>query len=228
MILYWLDYFIIGTYIAQMFQIFFYSLPSAGSSCEMLFNMKKKTGLASRHPGARIIQSKPKMVIAVSATLAVLVVSMVPILTLLFPELNPYLLPLVGTPSPGLSLISAGLLVSGNSLTYIAVATLKAHVRFHDFGEATRLYTAGIYGYVRNPITLGLAAIFTGFVLARPSIVMLLGLVIFLLNAKYRIKMEEIYLENSFSDEYIQYKADVGKYFPKIRAGIKPQIFKKS
>lgn len=226
--MHWLDYFIIGTYVAQTFQIFFYSLPSAGSTCEMLFNLKKKTGPASQHPGLGIIQSKPKMVITVATTLAVLAVSMVPILTLLFPELNPYLLPLVRTPSPGLSLFSAGLLLLGNSLTYIAVATLKAHVRFHDFGEATRLYTAGIYGYVRNPITLGLATIFTGFVLARPSVVMLLGLVIFLLNAVYRIKMEEVYLEKTFGDEYRQYRREVATYLPKIQSRFKPQIFKKS
>lgn len=226
--MHWLDYFIIGTYIAQAFQIFFYSVPSAGSTCEMLFNLKKKSGAAKRHPAAGVIQSKPRMVITVSATLAVLVVSMVPILTLLFPELNAYLWPLTKMPSLGLSIISACLLISGNSLTYIAVATLKAHVRFHDFGEATRLYTEGIYGYVRNPITLGLAAIFAGFVLARPSIVMLLGLIIFLLNAGYRIKMEEIYMGNSFSDEYLQYKANVGKYFPKVQTGVKTKMFKNS
>ena len=226
--MYWLDYFIIGTYIAQAFQIFFYSLPSAGSTCEMLFNLKRKKGPANRHPGVRIIESKAKMVITVAATLAVLAASMVPVLTLLFPELTPFLLPLIKSPSPGLSLISAGLLVSGNGLTYIAVATLKAHVRFHDFGEATRLYTAGIYGCVRNPITLGLAAIFTGFVLARPAVVMLLGLVIFLLNAGYRIKMEEVYLEKAFGDDYRQYKREVGKYFPKFQTGFIPRIFKKS
>ena len=196
----WLDYFIIATYIAQIFQICFYAVPSAGSTCEMLFNLKKKS---------------------VAATLAVLVVSMVPLLTLLFPKLNAYLLPLIKMPSLGLSIISACLLISGNSLTYIAVATLKTHVRFHEFGETAQLHTAGIYRYVRNPITLGLAAIFTGLLLARPSVVMLLGWVIFLLNAAYRIKMEEVYLERSFSDDYLQYKQEVGRYFPKIRSGIK-------
>ena len=219
--MHWLDYFIIGTYIAQAFQIFFYAVPSAGSTCEMLFNLKKKSGAAKRHPAAGVIQSKPRMVITVAATLAVLVVSMVPILTLLFPELNAYLWPLTKMPSLGLSIISACLLISGNSLTYIAVATLKAHVRFHEFGETAQLHTAGIYRHIRNPITLGLAAIFTGLLLARPSVVMLLGWVIFLLNAAYRIKMEEVYLERSFSDDYLQYKKEVGRYFPKIRSDIK-------
>jgi protein-S-isoprenylcysteine O-methyltransferase Ste14 len=219
--MHWLDYFIIATYIAQIFQICFYAVPSAGSTCEMLFNLKKKSGAAKRHPAAGVIQSKPRMVITVAATLVVLVVSMVPILTLLFPKLNAYLLPLINMPSLGLSIISACLLISGNSLTYIAVATLKAHVRFHEFGETAQLHTAGIYRHIRNPITLGLAAIFTGLLLARPSAVMLLGWVIFLLNAAYRIKMEEVYLERSFSDDYLQYKQAVGGYFPKIRSGIK-------
>ena len=226
--MHWPDYFIIGTYIAQTFQIFFYSVPSAGSTCEMLFNLKKKSRVSNRHPAALVIQSKLKIVITAAVTLAVLVASMAPILTLLFPKLDPYLFPLMKTPSLGLSIISVCLLISGNSLTYIAVATLKAHVCFHNFGETVQLHTAGIYRHVRNPITLGLAAIFTGFVLARPSVVMLLGLAIFLLNAGYRIKMEEVYLERTLSDDYLQYKNNVGKYFPKIKAGIKSQIFKNS
>jgi protein-S-isoprenylcysteine O-methyltransferase Ste14 len=221
MSLHWLDYFIIGTYIAQTFQIFFYSVPSAGSTCEMLFNLKRKSTSLKRHPGAAVIHSTPKMIGTTTATLAVLATSIIPLLTVLFPEMNRYLLPFINIPpSSGLAIISAGLLLPGNSLTYIAVATLKAHVRFHEFGETVQLHTAGIYRHIRNPITLGLAAIFTGFVMARPSVVMLLGLIIFLLNAGYRIKMEEVYLERTFSDDYLQYKNNVAKYFPKIHRGL--------
>ena len=114
------------------------------------------------------------------------------------------------------SIISAGLLLLGNILTYIAVATLRAHVSFHEFGETTRLYTAGIYRAVRNPITLGLAIIFSGFVLARPAVVPLVAMILFLLNAHYRINMEEVYLEKRFGNEYRRYQAVVGKYFPKM------------
>ena len=227
--MHWLDHFIIATSVAQIYQICFYAVPSAGSTLEMLLNLKRKSISTAHHPSGAIIHSPPKMIVSAAATLAVLVASMIPLLTALFPELNHYLLPFLSLPPPSvLAIISAGLLLLGNGLTYIGVATLRAHVSFHDFGEATRLYTAGIYGYVRNPITLGLAAIFTGFVLARPSAVMLLGLVIFLLNAGYRIKMEEIYMENSFGREYLRYKADVGKYFPKFQTGVKTKIFKNS
>jgi len=215
--MHWLDYLIIATYIAQACQIIFYAVPSAGSTFEMFFNLKKKSNDKHPHPAADIRQSRSRMFISAAVTLAVLAVSMIPLLSLLFPELNPYFLPLTQTSLPALSIISAGLLIAGNSLTFIAVATLRAHVRFDEFGETVRLYTAGIYGFIRNPITMGLAAIFAGFVLARPSVALLLGMIIFLLNTEYRIKMEEVYLQTAFSNKYLQYRNNVGKYFPKIR-----------
>ena len=215
--MHWLDYLIIATYIAQACQIFFYAVPSAGSTCEMFFNLKKKSIVTHPHPAAGVRQAGSRMFISAAVTLTVMAVSMIPLLSLLFPELNPYFLPLSQTSLPVLSIISAALLIAGNSLTFIAVATLRAHVRFDEFGETVRLHTSGIYGYMRNPITLGLATISAGFVLARPSVALLLGMTIFLLNAEYRIKMEEVYLQTAFRDKYPQYRNNVGKYFPKFK-----------
>jgi protein-S-isoprenylcysteine O-methyltransferase Ste14 len=225
--MHWLDYFIIATYVAQVYQIFFYAAPSAGSTREMLLNRKRNSSSMKHHPGAAIIDSTPKMIVTAITTLAVLAASMIPLATILYPELNRYFLPFSKMPpASGTAIISTGLLLLGNGLTYIGVATLRAHVRFHDFGEATRLYSAGIYRCVRNPITVGLAAIYTGFLLACPSAALLIGVILFLLNSHYRIKMEEVYLERAFRGEYQQYKREVGKYFPKIRAGIKPPLIK--
>jgi protein-S-isoprenylcysteine O-methyltransferase Ste14 len=226
--MHWLDYFIIATYAAQIYQICFYAVPSAGSTREMFLNRKRKSISQKRHPGAAVIDSTPKMMVSATATLVVLAASMLPLLTILYPEINRYLLPFIDMPpSFGLAIISAGLLLLGNSLSYIGVATLRTHVRFYDFGETTRLYTAGIYRYVRNPITLGLIVIFTGFLSARPSGAMLIGTIVFVFNSHYRIKMEEVYLEKTFCDEYLKYKARVGKYVPKIRTGTKSQVLKK-
>lgn len=215
--MHWLDYFIIATYIAQIYQVCFFAVPSAGSTAEMLSNRKRKSMSAERHPGATVVHATPQMVVAIGATLAVLTAAMIPLLTVVFPVVNRYLLPFAKIPPPtGLSIISAGLLLLGNSLTFIAVATLRANVSFHEFGETKRLYTDGIYRTVRNPITLGLGIIFCGFVLARPSVVMLIGLIIFALNSHYRIHMEEVYLETTFGNDYLQYKEATGKYFPKM------------
>jgi protein-S-isoprenylcysteine O-methyltransferase Ste14 len=182
----------------------------------MLINGKRGAASAEGHPGATVGRSLPKMIATAGTTLTVLALSMVPLLTVLFPGTYPFLLPFMDMPpSTGLAATSAGLQVMGNTLTYIAVATLRAHVSFHEFGETRRLYTAGIYGMIRNPITLGLATIFAGFVLARPSAVLVIGWALFLLNSHYRIRMEEVYLEKAFGNDYLQYKNSVGKYFPK-------------
>ena len=221
----WLDYFIIATYVAQIYQILFFAVPSAGSTAEMVFNRRRKLSDAGHHPATAIANSTSKMVATASATLIVLIGAFIPLLTIILPVTNRYLLPVMDIPPPaGFSIISAGLLLLGNILTYIAVATLRAHVSFHEFGETTRLYTTGIYRAVRNPITLGLAIIFCGFVLARPAVVTLVAMILFLLNSHYRIKMEEAYLEKSFGNEYLHYKAAVGKYVPKKVGRNKAQI----
>ncbi|MGD9151046.1 MAG: isoprenylcysteine carboxylmethyltransferase family protein [Desulfobacterales bacterium] len=215
--MHWLDYFIIATYIAQIYQVCFFAVPSAGSTIEMLSNRKRKSMSTERHPAAAVAHATPQMVGTIGATLAVLAASMIPLLTVVFPAANRYLLPFIKIPpTTGLSIISAGLLLLGNGLTFIAVGNLRANVSFHEFGETRRLYTAGIYRTVRNPITLGLGTIFAGFVLARPSAVMLIGLIIFALNSHYRIHMEEVYLEKTFGNDYLQYKDSVGKYVPKV------------
>lgn len=215
--MHWLDYFIIATYIAQIYQVCFFAVPSAGSTAAMLSNRKRKSRSAERHPGATVVNSTLQMAVAIGTTLAVLTTAMAPLLTVVFPVVNRHLLPFIKIPpSAGLSIISAGLLVLGNTLTFIAVGTLRANASFHEFGETARLYTAGIYRTVRNPITLGLGLVFAGFVLARPSMVMLIGLIIFALNSHYRIHMEEVYLEKTFGNDYFQYKAATGKYFPKM------------
>ena len=215
--MHWLDYFIIATYIAQIYQVCFFAVPSAGSTAEMLVNRKHKSRPTERHPGATVVHSAPQMIGAIGATLAVLAASMLPLLAVVFPVVNHYLLLFIKLPpSTAQSIVSAGLLLLGNSLTFIAVGTLRANVSFHDFGETTRLYTGGIYRAVRNPITLGLGIIFAGLVLARPSVVMLIGWIIFALNSHYRIHMEEVYLEKTFGNDYRHYRDRVGKYFPKV------------
>lgn len=215
--MHWLDYIIIATYIAQIYQICFFAVPSAGSTVEMLANRKRKSVPVKRHAGAIVVHANLRLVGTIGATLAVVTASMIPLLTVLFPVVNRYLLAFIKMPPPtGLSLISASLLLLGNALTFLAVATLRANVSFHEFGETTCLYTAGIYRTIRNPITVGLGIIFGGFVLARPSVVMLIGWLIFALNSHYRIRLEEVYLESAFGNDYLHYKAGVGKYVPKV------------
>ena len=211
-----LTFFILATYAAQVFQVCFFSVPSAGSTVEMLFKVKKDPGRSDHHPAAAATRSRLKMALLILATLAVTTTSLIPLITIIYPPTIKLLGPFMARPSGLMQTICILFLVLGNVLTYAAVATLRSHVSFHAFGETTRLYTSGIYSCVRNPITVGLALIYTGFFLALPSAAMLLGLIFFLLNSAYRIKMEEVYLQRAFGEEFVRYKRQVGKYLPRL------------
>lgn len=212
----WLGYFIVATYIVQLIQVCVYPIPSSGSTFEMLFKRTACSEFSKQHLSNLDSVLNYEKFILIWATLAVIFVSALPLTTLLLPRVYVYLWPLFKSPPKILSVVSALLLTVGNIITFIAVYTLKKHVTFHNFGETTRLYTQSIFSFTRNPITLGLVAIFVGFVFALPSAVMVSGLVVFLWNSGRRIKMEENYLERTFGVEYSQYKATVGKYWPKF------------
>ena len=210
-----LGYFIVATYIAQLFLICFYPIPSAGSTYEMLFKRTASSEFSKQHLLNLDSVLMLEKFILIWTTIVVILVSAVPLTILLLPRIYYYLVPLFKSPPKILSVVSVSFLILGNIITFIAVFALKQHVTFHNFGETTQLYTKSIFSFIRNPITLGLVAISVGFVFALPSILMLFGLVVFLWNSSRRIKMEENYLHRTFGEEYLQYKKRVGKYWPK-------------
>lgn len=207
---------ILATYAFQIILICFFPVPSAGSTAEMLFKLRKEHTLSLNHPAKSAIQSPPKMIVMITATITVIITALIPLITIIFPPSAAHLFPFMKAQPNFLIFISSSLIIGGNILTFVAVRTLRSHVTFHEFGEARSLHTAGIYKIIRNPITVGLGAIFTGFFLALPSAVMLFGWLVFLFNSAYRVGMEEIYLERTFAQEYLRYKHRVGKYFPNI------------
>lgn len=211
-----LTFFILATYAAQIIQLCFFTVPSAGSTVEMLFKVKKHPARAELHPAAAAVRSPLKMTMLVMATMAVAATSLIPLISVVYPAITRLLVPFMAKATGTMKIICILFLVSGNVLTYTAVKTLRSQVSFHEFGETTRLHTAGIYGWLRNPITVGLALIYAGFFLALPSAAMLFGFIIFMLNSIYRIKMEEGYLQSAFGEDYARYKRRVGKYFPKL------------
>jgi protein-S-isoprenylcysteine O-methyltransferase Ste14 len=217
--MFWTKIIIVATYAFQIILICFFPVPSGGSTAEMLFKMRKDNDFATNHPAKSVLQSIPMTIVMITATLTVTAAWLIPLTTIIFPGVVDYVCPFVKVLPNTLKISSILLLVIGNGLTYVAVRTLRSNVTFHQFGETTRLHTSGIYGYIRNPITTGLAAIFFGFMLSLPSAAMLIGFAVFLLNSGYRVRMEEIYLRRVFGAEYSRYQNQVGKYFPKISMG---------
>ena len=76
-----------------------------------------------------------------------------------------------------------------------------------------RLTTAGPFGYSRNPAYLSLAMIYAGIAALRNSLwaILFLPLVMYVIQREV-IGREEQYLERTFGEEYLAYKARVRRW----------------
>jgi protein-S-isoprenylcysteine O-methyltransferase Ste14 len=76
-----------------------------------------------------------------------------------------------------------------------------------------RLTTAGPFGYSRNPAYLSLAMIYAGIAALRNSLwaILFLPLVLYVIQREV-IGREERYLERTFGEEYLAYKARVRRW----------------
>ncbi len=109
----------------------------------------------------------------------------------------------------GGTLVGLGVLV-----VVTAVRRFKAAgTSFRTHEPATAILSDGLYGVSRNPIYLGLTAIYLGVgVLADAGwVAVLLGPLLLVVHFGV-IAREERYLERRFGDEYLRYKASVRRW----------------
>ena len=204
----WLRSFVLGTYLFQIAGLIFFHIPSSVSTTKSITRrlaLKGEPAENCRPAGEHI--SEIKMLLLGFMAFSALIISLLPLIVFIFPEFYTHLWQLPLGHFLFVRILSAGLLVFGNSLSLVAILTLRRKVTFHRIGETEKLLTDGIFGIIRNPIVVSLGMIFFGLVLAVPSFVMLLGFMLFALNQHFRIKEEE---------EYLIYRERVGRYFPKI------------
>ncbi len=181
---------------------------------------KRKTPLGTtdpprRSPLLRRLSILTLCSLSVAATCVVVIGAFLPLLSFLVPAF-------VGSmPSFGLRSgpIAPPLIVAtqpaGNALCVISVATLRRNVGFDSTGETETLYTGGVYSVLRNPISLGLALIYLGFVLYLPVPLMFIAAGVFVLNTWVRVRAEARMLADRFGDEYRSYRESVGAIIPK-------------
>jgi protein-S-isoprenylcysteine O-methyltransferase Ste14 len=105
-------------------------------------------------------------------------------------------------------------MVAGTWMTLAGI--LLVLLGWRKIHRAQSLVTDGIYEYIRHPQYVGLFLIMFGWFLHWPT---LLTLIIFpiLVGVYYRLALrEEKGLEEAFGDEYVRYKAQTPRFFPRI------------
>lgn len=116
---------------------------------------------------------------------------------------------------PGISFISVGMLV-----------IIKTILMFIKIGKGTlapwdptrNIVTVGLYGYVRNPMILGVFTVLIGESLLFASLsIAAWSIIFFIVNTVYFIFSEEPGLEKRFGKEYSEYKQNVPRWIPRIK-----------
>lgn len=106
------------------------------------------------------------------------------------------------------------LIIAGVFLWIYAVIFQKINIKI---GEG-KLLTTGVYSIVRNPVYSAFTFIFTGILLFRCNIYLLIFPIIFYIYLSLLIKnTEEKWLEDKFGEEYINYKNKVNRIIPWFR-----------
>ncbi len=81
-----------------------------------------------------------------------------------------------------------------------------------------KLVVRGLYRYVRNPMYLGVLIVILGWVwIYADVLIWLYGLAVAIIVHIFVVRYEEPHLEKIFEDEYVDYKASVGRWLPRIK-----------
>ena len=106
------------------------------------------------------------------------------------------------------------LMAAGAALALPAIRAFRsAGTHVEPWKPALALATTGIYGYVRNPMYVGLTLLLVGLGVAFASDWTLVMTVAFALTIHFGVVLrEERYLEAKFGEAYRKYKARVPRY----------------
>ena len=112
---------------------------------------------------------------------------------------------------------------------YVITMTVSSIIRIGrgtlaPWAPSQHLVIAGMYGYVRNPMILGVLTVLIGESVSILSYRIMIWVVcFFLINTIWFVVFEEPSLEKKFGDEYRQYKENVPRWIPRIKP-FKPQL----
>lgn len=124
-------------------------------------------------------------------------------------------------------------IINFNAITFIGFAVMLTGLTimfltirmFIRIGKGTlapwhptrKLVTASLYGYVRNPMILGVWTVLLGETIVFQSWnVFIWAICFFLINSFYFILSEEPGLQKRFGQEYVEYKQNVPRWIPRL------------
>jgi protein-S-isoprenylcysteine O-methyltransferase Ste14 len=86
-----------------------------------------------------------------------------------------------------------------------------------DVSETTALVRRGIFGFVRNPIYLGMFMFWLGTTLVAPNAVAIFAYALLVVSIQLQVRLvEEPYLTKVHGESYREYASTVGRFVPRV------------
>lgn len=125
--------------------------------------------------------------------------------------------------NPNIWSIIIGLTLSliGESIRIWGVSWAGSETRATGEVGGSFLVISGPFAYVRNPLYVGNILIYTGLGIISFALfpyLQTIGLIFFFFQYKLIVKEEELYLEKTYDKEYEDYRRNVPRFFPKLKA----------
>ena len=180
-----------------MVELVFFPLPSDFTT----YNIIQKQNL-------ELTKSNSAIAILILGTIISVATFLIPGLLILFPE-GQTLFHYINLDIAGIQILLVFFILFGSSLTLIGVLQISNLKRFTS---ESGLIQSGIFRFTRNPITLGLNVMVIGFFMALPALEMFGGCIIYIINAHFRVRMEEKQLQSMHGKKFQNYKTSVPRY----------------
>lgn len=115
-------------------------------------------------------------------------------------------------------IIGIGLIVLGAFLYFQAVAIQRIDIKIKE----DKLVIDGVYSVVRNPIYTGITLVFTGILMTRNNLIlMILPFLFYITLSLILMNTEEKWLNEKFGDKHREYCSNVNRIIPSISSIIK-------
>lgn len=204
-------YFVVAlTYGLQALQICLLPVPSSYSTFSLVTGrLRGERGNGSS--GLPVV----RLVLLAACAIGSMLISLIPLIVCLAPGIAASFLPPF-TGSAACRFFGCLLLLAGSGMSLAAVLTLRRDATFDAGGETEALITTGVFRLSRHPVLVGLGLIYLGFFLLLPSVVLAAGLLLFAINARFRMAFEEAELTRRFGPLYQAYAARVGRLGPRF------------
>lgn len=198
----WLDAFVLAGYASLLAELLLLPVPSEASTWQLFRPRSPSDGVLAR---AQARSAPAKLLAYLLPTALGVALFLLPLAAALVPGLRA---DLPWSVAPGEWLLALGLwLVAGGR-----ALTIKTAIGLRRQRRRGGLRQHGLFAWSRNPGLLGMFAFYLGNCALCPSLVLLLGLPLYLWNMHRRVRLEEAHLQGAHGPAYSEYRERVPRY----------------